>query len=222
MAEAASLLEEIRTLRRALSCFFSIDALENYMRKVFEDVENSISAEASEIRSKYMKLMSLPLTGGITGVIDGLLVSYGILPEGLRLTLYIVAAVGVVVFALLWYRARLPMLEKLRRFAYQRSFIAGELLSYIRSFAGARFSLESPGDYEQITLMITVSWIALSLFFAESYQIDVLRARIGALVESLRGPLREMLEVLKQKEIYMGLPPEARQPFILLEERLGS
>ena len=216
-----NLVEEIRTFRRAQSCFFSIDALENYMRRVFEEVERAIASEAKEARDKYIGLLSLPLTGGLMGMIDAIS-GFGLLPEGLKIAVFTAAAIGAIAFAFLWYRARLLMLERLKKFAFERSFIAGELLSYIRSFAGTKFSMEVPVGYEQIILMITVSWVALGLYFAESYEIEFLISRLRAMLASLRPALVKLMDELEKTEIYMGLPSEAKQPFLLLKERLAE
>lgn len=213
------LIEEIRTLRRAQSCFFSIDALENYMRRVFEEVEKNIASEAKEARDKYIGLLSLPLTGGLMGMIDAFS-GFGLLPEGLEIAAFIAAALGAIAFAFFWYKTRLATLERLKKFAFERSFVAGELISYIRSFAGARFSMETPMGYEQITLMITVSWVALGLYFAESYEIEALILRLKTTLASLHPVLMNMMNELEKTEIYAGLPPEAKQPFLLLKERL--
>ena len=223
-AEAA-LAEEVRMLRRAMSCFFSIDALENYMRKLFTDVEEAVSSEADEVRSKYVKLLTLPITGGLMGLIDDVLNRFSLanfLPGGLRIALYVMACAGVVFFAFLWYKARLITLEKLRKLAYERSFVAGELISYIRSFAGSFFSGDAPRDHGQITTMIALSWVALGLYFAESYGVEDLRERLHGFIGSSRALLAKMMDELKGKPIFLGLPPEARQPFLLLEERLAS
>ena len=217
----SALVEEVRTLRRAQGCFFSIDALESYMRRVFEEVEKAIASEAKEARDKYVGLLTLPITGGLMGIADAIS-GFGLLPEGLKITFFVAAAIGAIAFAFFWYRTRLSMLERLRKFAFERSFVAGELLSYIRSFAGARFSLEVPMGYEQIPLIVTVSWVALGLYFAESYEIEELITRLRGMLASLGPALTRLMSELEKTEIFMGLPPEARQPFLLLKERLAE
>ncbi|HDJ26206.1 MAG TPA: hypothetical protein ENF34_02700 [Candidatus Bathyarchaeota archaeon] len=163
------LLREVKLLRIARSCFFSIDALEKYMGRLFSSVEEAIGMELREARKRYLKFVSLPLGGGLIGAIDQYVLGYGIIPSEYRNVLYVVAIIGILAFAFLWGRRHVAALERMRRVAFEKSFVAGELLSYIRSFAGARFSLDEPVGYEQIRLMITIAWPALSLYFAESY-----------------------------------------------------
>ena len=215
-------MEEVRTLRRAMGCFFSIDALENYMRRVFEEVESNITSEAVKEKERLYKLMSFPVAGGLTGLIDDYLLKYGILPEELKAVLYVLALAGVLIIGFLWFRIRLTTLEKLRDFARERSFVAGELISYIRSFTGARFSMEVPVRYEQIPDMITMSWLALGLYFSESYGIELLKTRLLQMISLLREALLKKMEALEKEEIFLGLPPEARRPFHLLKSYLAE
>ena len=185
-------------------------------------MEKAISSEAAEVRAKYVKLLTLPITGGLAGAIDSVLPPGFSLPLGAKIGLYVAVALGALAVAFLWYRSRLLVLEELKRFAFERSFVAGELLSYLRSFTGSLFASEVPRGHEQVPLMISVSWVALSLYFAESYGVEELLSRLQGLITALSAQLAQMLDALEGSPIYQGLPEEARRPFELLRERLSG
>ncbi|HDI01804.1 MAG TPA: hypothetical protein ENF78_05195 [Candidatus Bathyarchaeota archaeon] len=215
-----ALLREIRLLRIARSCFFSIDALESYIGRLFSDVEKAINVELKEARNKYLKFLSFPLGGGLISAMDQYVLGYAIIPGQYRNILYVIAIAGIIAFALLWGRRHVLALERVKHMAFERSFVVGELISYIRSFAGARFSLDDPVGYEQIRLMIAAAWPALSLYFAESYQVEEMLSRLRPVLSTLRKQLMQMLEALEGTEMYQGLPAEAKQPFEFLRARL--
>ena len=93
------LLREVRLLRIARSCFFSIDALEKYMGRLFSSVEEAIGMELREARKRYLKFVSLPLGGGLIGALDQYVLGYGIIPSEYRNVLYAIAIIGILPFA---------------------------------------------------------------------------------------------------------------------------